>query len=371
MAVPAIEGESIIIPGGLHGGKEIFQPLAQKLGLPLSVYDPSVIRSYKSGEVTGLIELFERKPALLVIPTSLPVGNALLELADGRVKAFGSASTGKDHVDLEAMKKHGVNFYHAPGANSASVAEYVICSLPFLFSDQRLLARDLVIGIVGFGKIGSLLASFLNDLRIQWRACDPFVDEAPFSLDEVLQCDLVSFHVPLTVDSKHPTFEMVTEEKLKSVSRPGVLVNTARGKIFSEKAFQYAMESFRTVMDVFREEPPSVANINGCDYVTPHVAGYNFSARTGSVAMLAETFARAHGIHFIAPEIELPRTDLHIIDFLLTESTGLKTNPGSFRIRRDQYPARAGLGDSPSQNKRTEFQKQLLAIWKRRNIEKN
>lgn len=337
------EFQTIAIPAGLQGGPVFFGPLARNLALGLFEY-PAAEYGKDPGENLKKIEnVLAKRPALLVVPTNIRIDAELLERADHRVGAFASVSTGTDHVDRIALEEVGIPFFHAPGVNSASVVEYIMAALPLFFSAERLLAGEVSFGIIGFGRIGTLLGRALEALEFRYLYHDPFVhiDAHRASLREVLAADVVTFHVPLTFDGPHPTFEMVTGEYLSGLKDDAVVINTSRGKIFPAREYQVLCGGRQTLMDVFPVEPPDERMLAVATFVTPHIAGYNYSARVGGTREVARKYAlfRGLGEESVAalPEVDY---DHYVVDFLERESRSLKENPESFRHRRVHYPYR-------------------------------
>ncbi|CAN0599843.1 unnamed protein product, partial [Ectocarpus sp. 12 AP-2014] len=151
---------------------------------------------------------------ILLVRSVTRVNEALLK--DSRVRYVGTSTIGTDHVDLPWLESRGIAFSAAPGCNANSVAEYVLSVLS-LYAEQQGLDdwETLSVGIVGAGNVGSELARKLDKLGFTVRLCDPprqalegDDNEMFCSLDEALECDVITLHTPLTRESAHPTFNM-------------------------------------------------------------------------------------------------------------------------------------------------------------------
>ena len=368
---------AVLIPRGVHSAPEIFTPLCEKLGFVYTEYPAHLLQGLPERVAPELKELWQNSPELWLVPTSVKINRELLACLDacgGRVRAFASVSTGTDHVDLEALARVGLPFLHAPGENAASVAEYVMSALPLVLDESRLLRGNLKAGIVGYGRIGQILGRYLDGLGVDFRFYDPLLpcltgpgessepsSAIPFpekraELDRVLDADLISFHVPLSTSGAHATREMVNEDYLKMIRPGAVIVNTSRGAIFTRSSFLMACERFACVMDVFPDEPPSSDLIQAPAFVSPHVAGYNYSARAGGTRRVALNFARLLGQDpVLAPQIPPARCAINVLDFLATESSRLKADPATFSARRGDYPARGDLRQAHVRGASEEF----------------
>lgn len=214
-------------------------------------------------------------------------------------------SAGYDNMNLRLMRELGIPCANNGGANSWAVAEHAVLLMLSLY--KRLMAADRstrqgrwnapitgmntfemagkLVGIVGFGHIGRLVARRVQafDARVQY--CDkyPAAEEEErrlgvtrVSLDELFRTsDIVTCHTPLTAETRH----LVNRERL-SLMKPGaVLINTSRGPVVDEAALVAALKEGRIAgagLDVFEKEPVDPANpLLAMEnvVVTPHSAG--------------------------------------------------------------------------------------------------
>ena len=147
-----------------------------------------------------------------------------------RLKVVGRAGTGVDNVDVDEATRRGIIVANAPGSNMVSAAEHAIGLLLALarnipqahaalvdgrwersrFGGVELCGKTL--GVLGFGRIGQLVAARARGLGMQVIAHDPFVTPERFreaqvthsTLEEVLAgAEFISLHAPLTADTHH------------------------------------------------------------------------------------------------------------------------------------------------------------------------
>ncbi len=230
---------------------------------------------------------------------------------------------GFDHVDIDAATEAGICVVNHPGVWTDEVSTHAL-ALMLAFSRQ-IVASDAVLrdrtgwtnaatavmgaaavlrgatlGIVGFGRIGRMVARKAEPFGLRLLVCDPYIDpEAPkeyggalVSLEELLkQADFVSVHTPLTKE----TFHLMGEEQFRIMKPGAVFINTARGRVHDEGALLQALEEKWIAgagLDVFEVEPPTADNplFGRPDVIaTPHSAFYS----SQSVAGLHERVAKA------------------------------------------------------------------------------
>ena len=242
-----------------------------------------------------------------------------------RCKVVGRLGVGLDNIDVPGCNGRGMQVIPATGANALSVAEYVVGTALVLLrgayqstatvtagqwprtalSNGRE-ASGKTLGLIGFGSIGQLTARLARGLGLQVVAFDALMDadHPAFAetgvrcagLDEVItMSDVVSLHVPL-VDSTRGLFNA---ERIASMKRGAVLINTARGGIVDEMALAEALKSGHlggAAIDVFEVEPlPASAHFRDCPnlLLTPHVAGVTFEANERVSFLIADKVLEA------------------------------------------------------------------------------
>lgn len=221
-----------------------------------------------------------------------------------QIRVISRIGIGVDAIDLQGARARGVAVYNTPAAPSRSVAELtigLIVSLArgvvWMHSDfhggrwQPRLGRELealTVGLVGFGRIGRMVAERLIPFGCRLLACDPRFGQLPppppevtvVALDELLaSADVVSLHLPLEPETRG-LFDGPRLDRMK----PGaLLVNTSRGRIVDDKALIDRLRIGRlggAALDVFEAEPDTapyagVPNL----LVTPHVGSHTVESR--------------------------------------------------------------------------------------------
>lgn len=225
------------------------------------------------------------KADMLLVRSVTPVTRLLLQ--DSTVKFVATATVGIDHIDTEWLKKQNIGFAYAPGSNAISVAQYVISALMYLSQANGINLKEITVGIVGVGHIGSLVEQYMKILGIKTLLCDPprkreSGDKRFTTLEEIaLNADVITFHVPLITEGVDRTFHLVNEHLLKTMKKGVCLINTSRGKVFDEQVLITNKNSLGPlVLDVWDNEP----NINEsllhfASVTTPHIAGYSYDGK--------------------------------------------------------------------------------------------
>jgi D-3-phosphoglycerate dehydrogenase len=221
-------------------------------------------------------------------------------IAAGRqLKVIARAGVGLDNVDIKAATEAGVMVVNAPTSNVISAAELAIghlLSLARFIPDANASAKagewkrskftgvelyEKTIGIVGLGRIGTLVAQRLAGFGAELVAYDPYVTPARaqqlgvtmLSLDELVErADFITIHIPKTPE----TTGLIGAEQFAK-AKPGLrIVNASRGGIIDEDALYAALKSKRIAgagLDVFVHEPPTGSPLLGLDNIilTPHL----------------------------------------------------------------------------------------------------
>lgn len=249
--------------------------------------------------------------------------NAEILAAAPKLKVVGRLGVGLDNIDMPGCKARKVEVIPASGANALAVAEYVIATAMMLlrgayFSTAAVTAgqwprgplsngreiADKVLGIVGFGDIGRIVARLAQGLGMRVVASDPMIAaSAPvwretgvacLSLDELLaQSDVITLHVPLVAETRN----MIDAARLATMKTDAVLINSARGGIVDEVALAVALRSGQlggAALDVFHDEPLKTGSmLADCPnlLLTPHIAGVSAEANIRVSSMIADRVA--------------------------------------------------------------------------------
>lgn len=234
----------------------------------------------------------------LVVRSVTRVDRELLE--GSRVAFVATATIGTDHVDKDCLRDKGIGFASAPGSNAESVAEYVVSAL--FATGEGLAGKS--IGIVGVGNVGSRVRKKCEALRMR-----PILNDPPLAretgdavyrpLEELLGCEFVTFHVPLTRTGEDATHHMIGSELLSRLKPGTILFNTSRGAVADTSALLDAVRAGglgACIADVWEDEPRIDAELARDSLVaTPHIAGYSYDGKVRGTEMVRSAVARFFG----------------------------------------------------------------------------
>ena len=229
------------------------------------------------------------------------------DLLDGsRVGFVGTATIGTDHFDIPYLEGRGIRWCYAPGCNANSVSEYVTAALLCLARRHGFRLRGLTIGVIGVGNVGNRVVGKATALGLQVLQNDPPRQEATGAsvfqpLDSILpQTDIVTLHVPLTSDGRHPTIHMADRRFFDRLKHGCILVNAARGAVVDTDALLRAMDRgivSHAVIDTWEPEPAYRTDLLArADLATPHIAGHSFEGKVNGTVMVYREACRFLGV---------------------------------------------------------------------------
>ncbi len=234
-----------------------------------------------------------------------------------RLRVVARAGVGLDNVDVDAATRAGVMVVNAPTSNIVSAAEHAIALLlavarnvPQAMASLKagewkrsrytgVELQDKIVGILGLGRIGVLVAQRLAAFGMRAVAYDPYVPAARASqlgvrlasLDEVLaEADFITVHLPRSAE----TIGIIGDRELRLV-KPGVrIVNAARGGLIDEHALALALKEGRVAgvgIDVYASEPCTDSPLFGFDnaVVTPHLGASTHEAQEKAGTQVARS----------------------------------------------------------------------------------
>jgi D-3-phosphoglycerate dehydrogenase / 2-oxoglutarate reductase len=250
-----------------------------------------------------------------------------------RLRVVARAGVGLDNVDVEAATMAGVMVVNAPMSNIVSAAEHAVALLlsvarnvPQAMASLRsgqwrrsaytgVELQDKVVGILGLGRIGALVAERLAPFGVTLVAYDPYITAARaaqlgvrlVSLDELLaEADFISVHLPRTAE----TAGLLGDREL-SLVKPGVrIINAARGGIVSEEALARAVQDGRVAgaaLDVYATEPCTDSPLFGLDnvVVTPHLGASTHEAQEKAGTQVARSVRLALAGEFVPDAVNV------------------------------------------------------------------
>jgi D-3-phosphoglycerate dehydrogenase len=279
----------------------------------------------------------------ILIRSATKVTPELIDRAD-RLRVIGRAGTGVDNVDLDAATRRGIIVANAPESNSVAAAEHTLALVLALhrnvpqahgslvsgqwersrFGGNELYGKTL--GVIGFGRIGQLVAHRAQAFDMEVIGFDKFVAPERFrelgveglqTTQELYErADVITIHLPKTPD----TVNWIDADAIAQM-RDGVrIVNCARGELVDLDALQSGLESGKVggaALDVFPEEPFTSHAIFERDdvVVTPHLGASTAEAqdRAGTdtaeqvrAALTGGVVTNAVNIHAPLPEALVP-----------------------------------------------------------------
>ncbi|SDD59438.1 phosphoglycerate dehydrogenase [Glycomyces harbinensis] len=233
-----------------------------------------------------------------------------------RLRVIGRTGVGYDNIDVAAATERGVAVCPTPGVNRQSVAEHTI---GLLLSAARTIPQNVagvragawdqvsgrelggaVLGVVGLGAIGRLVATMAQGLGMSVVAYDPYFDHAfaeehgirEAGLDELLaEADFVSLHLFLTPE----THRLIDAAAIDGMKDGAFLVNAARGGVVDEDALADALTSGKlagAALDTVEVEPlPADSRLRGIDnlLITAHIGAATVESRARSGKMAARS----------------------------------------------------------------------------------
>ncbi len=255
----------------------------------------------------------------LAIRSATKVTPKVIAAANGRLRVIGRAGIGVDNVDIAAATAAGIIVMNTPFGNSITTAEHAIamlfaCARQIPAADQstqagkweksRFMGSEItgkVLGIIGCGNIGSVVASRALGLSMRVIAFDPFLSEeraAELGVEKVdldalfRRADFITLHTPLT-DKTRSIVDAAAIAKMKDGVR---IINCARGGLIVEEALRAALDSGKVAgaaIDVFAEEPAKTNVLFGAPNVvcTPHLGAATTEAQENVTVQVAEQMA--------------------------------------------------------------------------------
>jgi D-3-phosphoglycerate dehydrogenase len=270
----------------------------------------------------------------IVIRSATKMTAELIARAE-RLKAIGRAGVGVDNVDVVAATKRGIVVANAPESNVVTAAEHTMALLLALarnvpqayasliagkwdrskYSGVELYEKTL--GIVGFGRIGQLVAQRARGFGMRVLAFDPFVsaeryrelgvDKADGVEDLYAQADFITIHLPKT-----PETEGFIDAAAIAKMRDGVrILNVARGGLIDDLALQEALDSGKVAgaaLDVFTKEPMTEHPLFGYAnvVVTPHLGASTAEATDRAGYQSAEQVVAALTGGVVSTAVNIP-----------------------------------------------------------------
>ena len=255
----------------------------------------------------------------LIIRSGTKVTAEVLAGAD-RLRVIGRAGIGIDNVDVDAATKKGIVVMNTPGGSNVTTAEHAITLMLALarnvpqaaaavragrWEREKWLGAEVcnkVLGIIGLGNIGAIVAERALGLRMKVIAFDPFVTPEVaarlrvelVSLDDLYaRADFVTVHTPLTAETRG----LINRDSLARMRKGVRIVNCARGGIVDEAALADAIRGGHVAgaaLDVLEKEPPPPGHpLLQLEHVicTPHLGASTGEAQVNVAVAIAQQVA--------------------------------------------------------------------------------
>lgn len=275
----------------------------------------------------------------IVVRSETKITKKIIDRAQ-QLKVIGRAGVGIDNIDVDAATKKGIVVVNTPDGNTIAATEHTVGMMLALArhipqADQSLRRgewnrskftgielRKKTLGIMGFGKIGSGVGRICKAMGIRVLVYDPYVTEEmakragveQADFETVLrECDIITFHLPLTSETKH----LITKEEFRKMKDGVKIINVARGGLIDEKDLYDAIKSQKVsgaALDVYEKEPQTESPLFELPQVivTPHLGASTKEAQVNVAIDVAEEMIRvlkgepvqnAVNIPFIKPEL--------------------------------------------------------------------
>ncbi len=281
-------------------------------------------------ELLNIIEDYDG----IIVRSVTGVNEELYEKAKN-LKVVGRAGNGVDNIDLNGATSRGIIVVNTPDSNTVSAAEHTI---GLLTSSIRNIPRanesirngkwerapfkgvelyQKTLGIVGLGRIGSMVATRMQAFEMNVIAYDPYITDERFkkygvkkvdTLEELMkESDFISVHTPKTEE----TFGMIGKKEF-SLAKKGVrLVNCARGGIIEEDALLEALNegiAASAAVDVLVDEPGTNSPLLKFDntVITPHLGASTYEAQINVGKTVAKQVVAALKGELVANAVNLP-----------------------------------------------------------------
>jgi D-3-phosphoglycerate dehydrogenase len=232
------------------------------------------------------------------------------------LKVVGRAGIGVDNVDIPAATAAGVIVMNTPFGNSITTAEHAISLMLALarelpaanastqagkWEKNRFMGVEItgkVLGLIGAGNIGSIVADRAKGLKMRVIAYDPYLSQErandlgieKVELNELLaRADFITLHVPMTPETKN----ILSADAIAKTKKGVRIINCARGGLVDENALKAAIDSGHVAgaaLDVFEVEPAKENILFGNEKVvaTPHLGASTTEAQENVALQVAE-----------------------------------------------------------------------------------
>jgi D-3-phosphoglycerate dehydrogenase len=296
------------------------------------------VRNCDGANRAELLEALGKGVDAVLVRSATKMDAEAIAAAKG-LRVIARAGVGLDNVDIPAATAAGVMVVNAPTSNIVSAAELAIAlllaSARFVSPAHAALRNgkwarskytgaelfEKTLGIVGFGRIGQLVAHRMQAFGMNVIAYDPYLQPARAAqlnvelveLDELLKrSDFITIHLPKTKE----TANLIGEEALKKVKPQVRIINAARGGVLDETALYNAIKEGRVAgagLDVYATEPCTDSPLFELDEVvaTPHLGASTDEAQERAGIAVAVSVRKALGGELVPDAVNVKGGAIH------------------------------------------------------------
>ena len=289
-----------------------------------------------------------RKADALFVRTRTQINKELLH--GSQVRFVATATIGFDHIDQDYCREAGIHWVSCPGCNAQAVCDYVEEAIAS-FNSSPFRGRSeggFTIGIIGYGHVGKLVAQMAQKNGYRVLLSDPPLGIGAPLKEIVPQCDVLTFHTPLTYDGEHPTYHLCNADILRLCKPNALIINAARGGIIDEQALLSTLNSqlstlnYTTAIDCWENEPLlNQALLEKVDLASFHIAGYSIEGKMRASEMCLQAFCEFFSLPILSINKKLvPLQGDSAPGWLQRISNQLKAAHEHFEQLRKQYKLR-------------------------------
>ncbi len=320
---------------------------------------PGIKVDVKTGLAPDELKAVIRDYDALIVRSATKVTAEVIEAA-GKLSAIGRAGAGVDNIDIPAASKRGIVVMNTPDGNTVTTAEHAIAMMVSLarkipqatasmkagrWEKSKFLGNEYsnkTLGIIGLGRVGSVVADRAIGLKMNVIAHDPFI--APevaeqmgvtmVSLDELYaNSDFITVHTPLSPETR----DLVGAAAFARMKKGVFLIHCARGGIVNEQALCDALQAGKVAgaaIDVFEEEPTPNLALIGLDNVicTPHLGASTDEAQTNVAIAIANQIAAYFATGEIKGAVNFPSVSADVMA-VIRPYLDLAEKLGAFQVQ--------------------------------------
>ena len=309
-------------------------------GIPFldGVFPPEIdVRFLSPEEITS--DSIRHADALFV-RTRTKINKELLH--GSNVRFVATATIGFDHIDQDYCREAGIHWVSCPGCNAQAVCDYVEEAITSIKSDKS----ELTVGVIGYGHVGKLVARMAEKRGYTVLLSDPPLGIG-LSLEQLApQCDVLTFHTPLTREGEYPTYHLCDANILRRCKPGTLIINAARGGVIDEQALLSQLSTLNsqlsTAIDCWDGEPKlNQELLKKVNLASFHIAGYSIQGKMNASEMCLRAFCEFFSLPILSINKKaVPLQGDSEKGWLLRITEQLKANPEQFEQFRKQYKLR-------------------------------